>query len=470
MFHERSLWNGSCPCVEPWLKECDKLHLHCQEARRSLPKRLVEIAGSIRLVETAAAELDPNTKYATLSHCWGSEQDAVSMMKTLSSNIQERMVSIDPLEFPPLFRDAIRIVLALGLRVHLDRLTLHVQDDQSDWRLQSVFMAEVYSYAYLNLAASALKNSSGSMLRDRTCSAGSFRRHRALPISAFEIPGSPDTDARAVVRHSFGQQHEDPYGLARPWEPLLRRAWVFQERPLSRRTIHIGSSEIMWGCRCCYHCECGMIGPPFRLPGHALPTQREVMAEDLPTPRHGTRILLGDTAVTKKTSLNKACAPGASAIHALDFWMLAVEEHSALDLIYESDRLVALGGIARKIHETTGFTYLAGLWLEDLPRSLRWTGWGFFEPSDTREPSANSLPSWSWISRRRGSTLGSIHWERLRWYSFHEDRSLTDPPARDLLPVRQRQPFRRGGLRPDPPVGCLCARHRKSCGRCVGVH
>ncbi|KAK0625166.1 hypothetical protein B0T17DRAFT_456093, partial [Bombardia bombarda] len=201
--------------------------------------------------------------YATLSHCWGKRNAADQMIKTLSSNIDRRMVGIDWQELPQLFQDAIEVARALGCKyIWIDALCI-IQDEDQDW------------------------------ITKRAC-------------ETFQVVGLDDKNCKVSVRHSFDRAHHHLHGQSehkRVEEPLLDRAWVFQERLLSRRTIHITTSEILWECRNCYLCECGM-----------------------------------------NISINP-----------------------------QIDRDVALAGIAQHIHEATGFTYLAGLWLEDLPRSLYWT-------------------------------------------------------------------------------------------------
>lgn len=49
-------------------------------------------------------------------------------------------------------------------------------------------------------------------------------------------------------------------------------------------------------------------------------------------------------------------------------WLRFVSQYSSLVLTRESDRPYAVAGIARRVQEVTGDTYLAGLGLEDLPR------------------------------------------------------------------------------------------------------
>lgn len=399
--------------IQPWLRNCDNNHAACQETNPVLPRRLIDIAGHPRLVDNGQAGQSQisGAKYATLSHRWGDEEAAAATPKTLSSNIHQRMQGIDWDELSPVFRDAIQIARALGCPyIWIDALCI-VQDDRQDWRDESVKMAQVYSGAYFNLAASALKDGSRSMFRDRTINVGPSYRRITRSIDTLEVAGFSSPESRVFVRHSFDRPHHDLYGrsqFGREQETLLTRAWVFQERLLSRRTIHFGASEIMWECRNCYHCECGMIAPSsLSTAGSA----EDITVQDLAAPRDGRFPWLRgerNAAVPKKAALSKICSPNAPASNVFNFWMEAVSEYSLLHLTEESDRLVALGGIARKVQEATGYTYLAGIWLEDLPRSLLWSGAGI-----TRIRASSPGPSWSWISRKPGSRLERIHWNQV---------------------------------------------------------
>lgn len=75
-------------------------------------------------------------------------------------------------------------------------------------------------------------------------------------------------------------------------------------------------------------------------------------------------------------------------------WAFLVEEYTQREITYEKDRLPALAGLASRYRQATGYTYLAGLWLEEMPRSLLW------QRADDAPPNAHqtNTPSWSWAS------------------------------------------------------------------------
>jgi len=83
-------------------------------------------------------------------------------------------------------------------------------------------------------------------------------------------------------------------------------------------------------------------------------------------------------------------------IDSLKFWYSAVESYSTRALTFEEDRLPALAGIAARIAQALGPTYVAGLWKEDITYGLCWEA---LKPSERRERRrGGGSPSWSWIS------------------------------------------------------------------------
>jgi hypothetical protein len=92
-----------------------------------------------------------------------------------------------------------------------------------------------------------------------------------------------------------------------------------------------------------------------------------------------------------------------------------VEEYSKRKLTKGFDKLPALSGLANRIAEKTGDTYLAGLWKSNLLSELNW-GVKAFEPthscndpahdasmpparkSAVKYPTEYRAPSWSWAS------------------------------------------------------------------------
>jgi hypothetical protein len=81
-------------------------------------------------------------------------------------------------------------------------------------------------------------------------------------------------------------------------------------------------------------------------------------------------------------------------------WNLLVSEYRSRAITHHGDRIIALAGIARAIHNLTQLTYLAGLWAEHFPYCLLWRR---VDSPENRHQSAEKsvfpgVPSWSWFS------------------------------------------------------------------------
>ena len=80
-------------------------------------------------------------------------------------------------------------------------------------------------------------------------------------------------------------------------------------------------------------------------------------------------------------------------------WDAACQDYSRRKLTYPTDKLPALSGLARHFgSRCREDTYIAGVWLSQLPRALFWNVPRRGRP-DVRPPAtASSAPSWSWMS------------------------------------------------------------------------
>lgn len=58
----------------------------------------------------------------------------------------------------------------------------------------------------------------------------------------------------------------DNTGTATLSNPLLGRAWTFQERGLSTRILHFGRVELLWECRTTNDCKYASISSELHIP------------------------------------------------------------------------------------------------------------------------------------------------------------------------------------------------------------
>lgn len=371
-----------------------------------MPRRVLDLSdGHIRLVETVPRQ---QGRYVALSHCWGKEQLLTTTRDTLAS----RMDGIDLQSMPRTFQDSINITRSLGIRyIWIDSLCI-IQNDKQDWEEQSALMADIYARCYLNIAATRAAGGHEGVLKPRhtrrdtrewartlaTRRDASYDTSKLAPkirefeVRSFKIPGEHQLDAR--IRLALWSSHEAlqtsrQIRLHKEVAPLLPRTWVYQERSLSLRTLHLHSSEAVWICNEMQRCECAAFNAN-PMPGDEL----------------------SELSTTKAQIAKLAQTNDVKAMHGL--WRTVVEDISILDLTFESDRLPALSGLASKFSEyfPKNERYLAGLWEGDLLRDLLWKSTGRQQTGGPTRVRIPGTPSWSWASLAWGGDHPSgLDWE-----------------------------------------------------------
>ena len=477
-----------------WLSQCDSSHPKCAPEPHTLPRRLLDLRGGVRLIDTTTSPFfspsSPSSsytppEYTTLSHCWGPPSPTHPLLTTTVSTlpIHTSPSGIPWPTLPLLFQDVVLLVRSLGYQyLWIDSLCI-LQDSEEDWLRESANMSSIYAHAALNIAATAQRDASVSLFRRRfhgqgfrdlkMSVTGNNRSLRAgmdtveigslplsLPLEEGEGVGKRESKgegkgvgegdrkrrgAEGRVQHQqqiqlpvyarigHERSHETLFGEVEYFrtlkEPILSRAWVFQERLLSRRTLHFGSSEVLWECRSGCFCECGGIerghvlsvrnlnnnaAACWRAPGTGGSRGADIegsglLSPPLPLSRSSTFDTDSPSSLTcgtipKKVLFANLTSPGPPETETTKdsrllhhFFLRCVEEYSFLSLTKELDRSFALAGIAKRIHSLLGPSdrYLAGLWLHDLPRALLW------QPYRHKKVlrAGDKIPTWSWMSR-----------------------------------------------------------------------
>ncbi|KAI1335385.1 HET domain-containing protein [Xylariaceae sp. FL0016] len=329
--------------LKGWIRNCDENHgCHSGEVP-VLPTRVVRVTDNmVKIVTTNGLR----ARYTTLSHRWGAHEDFT--LGTLNSIQMGLGVPWDTI--PKTYQDAIEVTRQLELEyIWIDSLCI-VQDDPEDWRRESVLMKAVYGNSYLNIAAIDAPDSRDGMFATSNLP----RDFPALPV-----PGCPGVLARrqeAWAHRDFGSHYPSQFNSP----VLMMRAWVLQERLLSRRVVYYDARELKWECDAARDCQCGALVTlgNFKLEFSDAVWRRQ---RDRPLPF---------------------------------IWMRIAERYSNLELTFDSDRAVALAGIAElALRSGGGGRYLAGLWEKHLAHQICW------KIGDTyRKPEMYIAPSWSWLS------------------------------------------------------------------------
>ena len=158
------------------------------------------------------------------------------MSCTYRRNFEDRCVEIDISTLPRNFQDAILVTRKLGIQyIWIDSLCI-IQDDLRDWEKEAKLMEQVFSSAYCTIAASSAKDSTVGFLSARE------------PAPFVRVPYT--SKSCLFVCEAMDDFHRD-VGVGE----LNTRAWVLQERALSRRTLHFTKTQTYWECGRGIHCE-----------------------------------------------------------------------------------------------------------------------------------------------------------------------------------------------------------------------
>lgn len=330
-----------------WFQKCNTLHKTCNVNSISglqLPTRLIDTGppGARPRLRLCTSTFPHDTCYTTLSHCWGTID--IPKLTRDTKDLFQRSIPIDGL--PQTFQDAVYITREFGFRyLWIDSLCI-IQDDEHDWRQESARMASVYGGSSLNIAASGASDGTEGCFFPRD-----VNLIRRCLVSAAP---DPDKEVQGLYYCTDSNLHDRCFYLS----PLSQRAWAFQERFLSPRTLHFGESQLFWECGEDMSCETFPDGLPKEFPVSGLCLFEE-----------------------KNSRLNR-------------LWASVVGTYTRGELTNETDKLVAISGVARYLAEKLGAQYLAGIWKEHLPGALLWYVLG--GPSVRLQiPRA---PTWSWAS------------------------------------------------------------------------
>lgn len=225
-------------------------------------------------------------------------------------------------------------------------------------------MGDVYKNAVCNIAATSSKNSHGGLFRDRIPSLATLGRVQ----TCWTTKG---VDNRQLLIEPVEVSTND--ALHQLPVPLLSRAWVLQERVLVPRTLHFSPYQLYWEC---YEDEFCETRPRGLSKGRGEFTERSDLG---------------------KTFFKKSCprlhydSDGSNLEPLYEqklslFWRNMIEQYYLLGLTKETDKLIAISGIAKEVQKLTRGQYAAGLWRND-PLAFSWHMLGRQKLTEKRAPS-----------------------------------------------------------------------------------
>lgn len=332
--------------AKEWVRECSEQHTCLAEVdTKWYPTRLVERLSSetFRVVRSDSGLFKPGRSYVTLSYRWGNDD----FLKLTAENLSAFENGQPITALRKTFRDAMIVAEHLGTPyIWIDSLCIIQSGDKgADWRQESIAMADIYSNSFCNISADWGDESNG-LFFERTP-----RFHPPCPLNMrWEAdqngislpvglkPPNPPPDGVPVYIVCRDGWYEDPAE-----SPLNSRGWVLQERLLAPRVLHFSPNQISWEC------------------GHNMLWERVPLnLMDARPPAAGHKLWdvhWRDHLQGLRINVD---------------WPTIVAHFTACQLTNESDRLVAIAGIAKKVGPVLNDQYVAGLWARSLPWGLLW--------------------------------------------------------------------------------------------------
>lgn len=336
-----------------WWKECKNTHAACKINRDPvwLPTRLVDVRDPPKLVATRYVTDKELVTYFALSHRWGASQEEV--FKLLSSNEKELMHTLSLEQLSQVFRDAIDFTRRSGVQyLWIDSLCI-MQDSEEDWKAEAALMSKVYANCALNIAADPVAPGESGMFQTRSY-------HDCCYIATHQ-----KTFVRKDVRDEYLLALRRNLGINEyAARSLQGRAWIFQERLLSPRTLCF-SDQLFWECREKLASETFPIAIDFN---HGASNAKE----------RALYIQPGDYNNFRR-------------------WYELLHSYLRCDLTFPKDRLAALGAVAEYSAGRLEATYCAGLWRERMPACLLW-GFSHIKSQEVTRQTTYRCPTWSWAS------------------------------------------------------------------------
>jgi hypothetical protein len=232
-------------------------------------------------------------------------------------------------------------------------------------------MRDVYSNAAFCIAATAAQDGNIGLFVDRDSES-------LTPIKV-QLKWHPSQPQPHPMRQ--GDYQLSCHWIIPEWAidaaPLNQRAWVAQERHLSRRILHFARELLFWECRESFTCE--------NYPDALTHWVTEARNLKLFLHEHKTRSATGTDTDPKDD-------------HRIYYrWCQFRAFYTNCQLSYGKDILVALRGISQEVADVLHDEMVVGLWKNFLIKELCW-----YCPDTSMNPRRPSYPgpcpSWTWVT------------------------------------------------------------------------
>ncbi|KAM5359226.1 hypothetical protein ACJZ2D_014653 [Fusarium nematophilum] len=204
--------------------------------RAGMEDQVNELRGAIEKLSKMEASVPKEGLGDTFTHYGSGDMlnapGEKKLFCTTRENYQGRLQGFIYDDLPRTFQDAVRVTRLVGKKyVWIDALCI-IQGPDGDWNSEARSMEDVFACAYCTIAASSARGWGDGFLKPNMDSYG---------IGMQGIPSTPNCAC---------DFHKDVDAGA-----LMKRAWVLQERVLSRRIIHFAATHTYWECGKGVRCE-----------------------------------------------------------------------------------------------------------------------------------------------------------------------------------------------------------------------
>jgi hypothetical protein len=140
-------------------------------------------------------------------------------------------------DLPQIFRDAIFVMRRFKISyLWIDSLCI-IQDSIEDWNKEAMQMSKVYWHEICNIAATGAFDSTKGLFFNKDI--------HAMRACKIQVPLRQSSTKFTNVYITDPNFWEDRIEKA----PLIRRAWVVQERLLARRVLPFNQDQLYWEYR-----------------------------------------------------------------------------------------------------------------------------------------------------------------------------------------------------------------------------
>ncbi|KAK8029780.1 hypothetical protein PG993_011071 [Apiospora rasikravindrae] len=353
-----------------WLQDCDTKHDQCRgHQSTTAPTRLIDVGTEktpvLRLIETAESP-PQDKKYAALSHPWGDKKLHPPFCTWRTDRygdghdvyVFKKSIPFD--QMPATLQHAVVVTRALGVRyIWIDSICI-LQGKDGDFNEEASRMEDVFSGAYVVLAASRATGMHGGFLHDR-------RRRDFV------------TFARSATEKPFYVcEPIDDFSKDVLESPLNSRGWVMQERALARRSVYFTETQMYF--------ECG----------------KGIRCETLARMENNLAAFLGDPQFPQKAMDERR---GMKIAYFQDLY----KQYSRLQFTRTEDRAVAILGLENRLRKAYGTDGGFGIFDDGsghglFHRSLLWRRGVEQDDTPDMQPIVFpverrlAVPTWSWMA------------------------------------------------------------------------